>query len=191
MDLYVFLKQNELSEFSLRELRVAACHVDGPRRKSRSVTRMAGRNLLASSRASLVTLHPPTRGRITSRRPLVGLFLCARLPGVTHCTRKSCVFFQQGQIDTNCTTNRIMQHSRKAVFHRFCLWNRFFCRSEEQIIPCTVLLRGDYIPSAWVYFAVTLDRTDVFCRPFGSRVCTATPCFFRHAGKELSRIVAE
>lgn len=62
------------------------------------------------------------------------------------------VFLWQGQRDTNCTTICVIQYKQK----RLCsitLWNilcnRFFCRSDEQIIPCTIFLTGDYIPSRW------------------------------------------
>ncbi len=63
------------------------------------------------------------------------------------------VFLWQGQRDNYCTTSCVIQYNRKAVFHNFYLWNifcnRFFCRSDEQIIPCTIFLTGDYIPSCW------------------------------------------
>lgn len=109
------------------------------------------------------------------------------------------VFLWQGQRDTNCTTICVIQYNRKAVFHDFYLWtilcNRFFCRSDEQIIPCTIFLTEDYIPSRWhpCGSMVTSNRLDVFCHNFETDVCTVHsnmgPLSFQHTEKRLLKIV--
>lgn len=123
---------------------------------------------------------------------------CGSMCGPSLC-QQCHVFLWQGQRDTNCTTICVIQYNRKAVFHNFYLWNilcnRFFCRSDEQIIPCTIFLTGDYIPSRWhpCGSTVTLSRLTSSVTIFETDVCTVHssmgPLSFPHAEKRLLRFV--
>lgn len=130
----------------------------------------------------------------------------AWLPGVIYCMWQyvqaislSIVpcFLWQGHRNTNCTTICVIQYNRKAVFHNFYLWNiiykRFFCRSDEQMIPCTIFLAGDYFPSCWHPCGLTVEPTNVFCHNFETDVSTVhssmVPLSFQHTEKRLFRIL--
>lgn len=85
------------------------------------------------------------------------------------------------------------------MFHYFYLWNilcnRFFCRSDEQIIPCTIFLTGDYIPSRWhpCGLLVILKQLTSSVPILNLMSVQYTPVWvsslFRHAEKRLLRIV--